>query len=285
MEIQITDLPQVCLEEIFKNLTYAEMSRLGAVCKYFRETAKTIFRLYFKHQEAIIEREMDKIESEAAKSDKLTVDDHLHMALLHSVCFKFISVTLSPTDDGLSTLSQILRILLSEAKMLKAHCWRYMKDPSYDFCFPAGSILDEFERILSTIRDKTLNKDMEPEITTTLFHLGETFYDYFDTKIESYFQESSKLQVKIVAETNRHTFLPKIYGFASNATKETFLREIHKYIKKNQSFEEDEGSSRESSARKSRENSEENGDAGGENQWRNNLDEVPGASFQLRRKL
>lgn len=88
MEIQLLDLPQVCLEEIFKNLPYAEISRMGAVCKYFREISKTIFRLYFKRQEKVIECEMVKIESETAKLDKLTVDDHLHMALLHSVCWK-----------------------------------------------------------------------------------------------------------------------------------------------------------------------------------------------------
>lgn len=96
MDILLTDLPQVCLEEIFKNLSYAEISRLGSVCKYFREVSKTIFRLYFKHQENIIEKEMEKIESEAAKSDKLTVDDHLHMALLHSVCLKIYFHILFP---------------------------------------------------------------------------------------------------------------------------------------------------------------------------------------------
>lgn len=88
MTIQLLDLSQVCLEEIFKNLSYSEISRMGAVCKDFREISKTIFRLYFKRQEKVIESEMVKIESEAAKSDKLTVDDHLHMALLHSVCSK-----------------------------------------------------------------------------------------------------------------------------------------------------------------------------------------------------
>lgn len=94
--------------------------------------------------------------------------------------------------------------------MLKAHCWRYMSDSSYDFCFPAGKILDEFEKILRSVREKTLSKDTEPEISTTLFHLGEKFYDHFDAKIETYFRESSGMHVKIVSETNRQTFLPHI---------------------------------------------------------------------------
>lgn len=149
--------------------------------------------------------------------------------------------------------------------MLKAHCWRYMRDPLYDFCFPAGIILDEFERILETIRDKSLNKDMEPEITTTLFHLGETFYDYFDTKIENHFHETSKLQIKIVAETNRHSFLPKIYSFASNTTKETLLREIHRYIKKNQLYEDEQEKLMQESSMKKSEILEKNGEAGGKN--------------------
>lgn len=88
MEIQLLDLPQVCLEEIFKKLSFAEISQLGATCKYFREISKTIFRLYFKNIEDVIEREMEKIETEASKPDRLTVAEHLHLALLHSVSFK-----------------------------------------------------------------------------------------------------------------------------------------------------------------------------------------------------
>ena len=119
--------------------------------------------------------------------------------------------------------------------MLNAHCWRYMKNSNYDFCFPAGIILDEFERILRKVRDKTLKKDMEPEITTTLFHLGETFYDHFDFKIENNFHQSSELRVKITSETNRQTFLPNLCNFVSNMTRENLLKEIQKYLRKPQS--------------------------------------------------
>lgn len=85
MEIQLIDLPQVCLEEIFKKLSFAEISQLGRTCKYFREIAKTLFRLYFKNIEHVIEKEMEAIETEASKAEELTVSDHLHLALLHSV--------------------------------------------------------------------------------------------------------------------------------------------------------------------------------------------------------
>lgn len=79
---------------------------------------------------------------------------------------------------------------------------------------------------------------MEPEITTTLFHLGETFYDYFDSKIENNFQEQSKLQIKIVAETNRQTILPQIYSMVSDAAKETLLKDIHRYVTRKTAEEE-----------------------------------------------
>ncbi|KAK6625630.1 hypothetical protein RUM43_005929 [Polyplax serrata] len=217
MEIQLIDLPQVCLEEIFKKLSFAEISQLGRTCKYFREIAKTLFRLYFKNIEHVIEKEMEAIETEATKAEELTVSDHLHLALLHS----------EPNS------LQVLRILLSEAKMLNAHCWRYIRDPKYDFCFPAGLILDEFEKILTSIRNKTLKKDMEPEITTTLFHLGETFYDHFDFRIENSFHESADLKVKITTETNRQSFLPNIYNFIPNVTPDSFLQGIKKHIRKN----------------------------------------------------
>lgn len=121
--------------------------------------------------------------------------------------------------------------------MLNAHCWRYMRDSSYDFCFPAGIILDEFERILRNVRNKTLKKDMEPEITTTLFHLGETFYDHFDFKIENYFHQSVEFKVKITSETNRQTFLPNIYNVVSNITRKALLRDIHKHMRKHCSQE------------------------------------------------
>lgn len=117
--------------------------------------------------------------------------------------------------------------------MLNAHCWRYIRDPKYDFCFPAGLILDEFEKILTSIRNKTLKKDMEPEITTTLFHLGETFYDHFDFRIENSFHESADLKVKITTETNRQSFLPNIYNFIPNITPDSFLQGIKKHIRKN----------------------------------------------------
>lgn len=117
--------------------------------------------------------------------------------------------------------------------MLNAHCWRYMRDPNYDFCFPAGIILDEFEKILTYVRKRTLKKDMEPEITTTLFHLGETFYDHFDFKIENYFHQTSDVKVKITSETHRQSFLPNVYNIVSNVTKETLLRDIHKCMRKN----------------------------------------------------
>lgn len=87
MAVELLDLPQLCLEEIFKGLSYSEISQLGSVCKYFREIAKTIFRVYFRHQEEIIEKEMEKLELEASKN-KLTVDEHLYLALLHSVSNK-----------------------------------------------------------------------------------------------------------------------------------------------------------------------------------------------------
>lgn len=85
MTTQLIDLPQVCLEEIFNKLNYAKISQLGGVCKLFREISKTIFRLYFRNIEDVIEFEMVKIEWEANKPEILSVTEHLYLALLHSV--------------------------------------------------------------------------------------------------------------------------------------------------------------------------------------------------------
>lgn len=83
--LNLLDVPQVCLEEIMKTLKFSEISQLGGACRSLREVAKTLLRLHLKQQEDVFRRAMEKLEVKANESDRLTIEDHLCMALLHSV--------------------------------------------------------------------------------------------------------------------------------------------------------------------------------------------------------
>ncbi|KAJ9596811.1 hypothetical protein L9F63_012192 [Diploptera punctata] len=159
----IHDLPEIAVEKIMGYLSYHEVNKLGLLCRLFRRVASSVLRSGLRNLVSQIEEQVTQVENSSYDNAMTppTVKEHLHIALLHTV----------------------LRILLAEAHMMRAVCWRYVRE-DIGFCFPGGQVLDEFNHVINTIKDREINKDLEPEITTRLFLKAERFYDLFESNIE-----------------------------------------------------------------------------------------------------
>nr|CAD7401278.1 unnamed protein product [Timema cristinae] len=159
-------IPQIILEDIFHYLKYEEVFKLSSMCRAFHDTASVVLRSGVGALVPKIERQIVDLEQlfQEYVLGTLTIREYLHIALLHTV----------------------LLVLHSEARVLMATCWRFFKreDSLEHFCFPAGDLLDEFEHILTLVRDREINKTIEPEITTRIYFHNQRFLDFFDSIVE-----------------------------------------------------------------------------------------------------
>jgi CRISPR/Cas system-associated protein Csx1 len=121
-------VPEIVLEKIMHNLSYQEVYRLSTLCRRFRLDAATVIRLAFRKLVPRIEKEIKEIKETVKprnnSSARAITDEE----------FKYLALSDRP-----------LRILISDARLLKAICWRYVRDDrAKEFCLPCGVVLDTF---------------------------------------------------------------------------------------------------------------------------------------------
>jgi hypothetical protein len=168
-------------------LSYREVYRLGTLCRLFRLVASSVLRIAFRKLVPQIEKEMNKLEANVnsrsnSSGPAMTVEE-LRQAKLRR---------------------NVLRVLLAEARMLKATCWRYIRDDrAKDFCFPCGAVLDKFNRFIDVVRGREIIEHLKTENVTALFPVVEQFFKLFDNTIEPslityYAVEATSYGIKVI---------------------------------------------------------------------------------------
>jgi hypothetical protein len=159
-------VPEIVLEKILHNLSYQEVYRLSTLCRCFRLDAATVIRIAFRKLVPRIEKEIKEIEETVKprnnSSARAITDEE----------FKYLALS-----------DRLLRILISDARVLKATCWRYVRDDrAKEFCLPCGVVLDTFSRYVAAVRKGEMIKHLNIE-NIFLPEVEELLY-LFDNNIE-----------------------------------------------------------------------------------------------------
>jgi hypothetical protein len=146
-------LPEIVLQKIMHNLSYQEVYRLGTLCRRLRLVATSVLRIAFRKLVPRIQKEIKLLEENVTSRNNssapaMTDEEARYFALSH----------------------KRLRFLLTEARVLRAICWRYVRDDrATEFCLPCGAVLDESSGYVADIRKGVMIGDHIPLPKMTQF--------------------------------------------------------------------------------------------------------------------